>query len=113
MGVKMKTSEALYAAGDHMAAFGHCPDSAYNMEYIGGGGSIATAPSCIIGSVHQTVGYGKESLPILEALDAYVAPLDIVTYNATHTAEEVVAAFRAAAVIEEAKENAEVLEPVA
>lgn len=106
MGAPMKISEALYAAGDHMEAFGHCPNMAYDLRYIAGGGTVATAPSCMIGSIHQTAGWREESMPLIAAMQAYVAPLNIPDYNEFHAAEEVVAAFRAAAVIEEAREEA-------
>ena len=101
--IAMKLSEVLYRAADRIEWFGHLKGAA-----IGPEGDYRTAPTCAVGAISVT------TLPDVElgrrAADALSAHLGrgIVDWNDEdeRTADEVVEALRAAAVIEAAKETA-------
>lgn len=102
----MKSSEVFYQAADDIAAFGHHKGEGY------GDGPWSTAPACSIGAINRVVI--RESGLINGAQVHHATfrqylnnPLGVVGWNDApdRTAEEVVEAFRACAVIEAAREQ--------
>ena len=111
----MQTSEVLNKAGDHVQQYGHIKGTGH------GPGDMRFAPACVIGAVRVVT----LDLLHLDRDTAYAAGLDAMrrymprgvcipdwSDAPERTADDVVAAFRAAALIEAARENAETREAV-
>lgn len=107
----MKTSEVLYGAAEHVAEFGHIKHTGH------GPGLVKQASACVIGAINVTLfkngakaGSALTSAPgqaALQAMHEYLGAISLPSWNDApeRTAEEVVAAFKAAALIEAARED--------
>jgi hypothetical protein len=105
----MNKSENLNAAADHIAVFGHHKGNALAEGY-----HSSVAPACIVGAVTVVnLASGTVQRDALNALNMYLG-CGIISWNDApeRTAGEVVEALRACAIIEAAKESADVRESV-
>lgn len=95
----MEISEVLYGAADHIERYGHCVGETYQDPR-----NFRESPACIIGAMGATTC--GDTNPAIAAFDRYIGQRHgTPDWSDSHSQPEVVAALRACAVIEAARES--------